>query len=105
MSAIGQIMFFAGFTYGPLIAMFFFGILSKRSLNDKLVPVMCLVAVGLTIVLWYFSAGGPGAVGTIENPTGVFGQYKIGFELIILNSLLTYASLFLISKKKVEALN
>ncbi len=94
-SAIGLIMFFAGFTYGPLIAMFFFGILTKRALNDKMVPVMCLVSVGATILIWYFSAGAPGG-GT----SGIFGQYKIGFELIIINSVLTYLSLFLISKKK-----
>ncbi len=105
MSAIGQIMFFAGFTYGPLIAMFFFGILTKRTLNDKLVPVMCLLAVAVTIILWYFSAGGPGGVVVKNVPVGIFGRYKIGFELIILNSVLTFASLFLISKKKVEVLN
>src|SRR5690606_34180527 len=37
-SAIGLLMKFAGFTYGPLIGMFFFGILSKRFVKDKVVP-------------------------------------------------------------------
>jgi Na+/proline symporter len=100
-SAIGLIMFFAGFTYGPLIALFFFGILTKRTLKDTLVPIMCLVAVAVTIAIWYYSAGAPG--GSVDGTTGILGKYKIGFELIIINALLTFAALFLISKKKVKA--
>jgi SSS family solute:Na+ symporter len=96
-SAIGLVMFFAGFTYGPLIALFFFGILTKRRLNDKLVPIACLVAIGTTILLWYYSAGAPG-VGA-GNP-GIFGKYAIGFELIIINSVITFLALFAISKKE-----
>lgn len=95
-SAIGLVMFFAGFTYGPLIALFFFGILTKRSLNDRLVPLACLISIGVTILLWNYSAGAPG-VGA-GNP-GIFGKYAIGFELIIINSALTFVALFAISKK------
>lgn len=100
-SAIGLIMFFAGFTYGPLIALFFFGILTKRTLKDALVPVMCLLAVGITIFIWYYSAGAPGA--WADGTVGILGKYKIGFELIIINALLTFGALFLISKKAVNA--
>ncbi len=95
-SAIGLVMFFAGFTYGPLIALFFFGILTKRVLNDKWVPVACLIAISITIFLWYYSAGAPG-VG--PGNLGIFGKYTIGFELIIFNSIITFMTLFAISKK------
>ncbi len=97
-SAIGMIMFFAGFTYGPLIALFFFGILTKRTLKDKWVPITSLISVGLTILIWYYSAGAPGG-----GEFGIFGRYKIGFELIIINSILTYIALFLISNRKINA--
>ena len=97
-SAIGMIMFFAGFTYGPLIALFFFGILTKRTLKDKWVPITSLISVGVTILIWYYSAGAPGG-----GEFGIFGRYKIGFELIIINSILTYVALFLISNRKINA--
>lgn len=95
-NAIDSIMFFAGFTYGPLIGLFFFGILTKRTLTDKHVPFLSVGACLLTIVIWYFSAGAPGG-----NPdgTGIFGGYKIGYELIIFNSIITYLLLFVFSKK------
>jgi solute:Na+ symporter, SSS family len=95
-NAIDSIMFFAGFTYGPLIALFFFGILTKRSLKDKWVPVICLLAVTATIGLWYYSAGAPG-VGK-GNP-GVLGNYTIGMELILINAFITFTALFTISNK------
>jgi len=111
-SAIGLLMKFAGFTYGPLIGLFFFGILTKRDLHDKLVVVVCLL-VPITIgVLWYFSAGAPGVANIlnkkgelIKEMPGVFGYYKFGFEIIIYNALLSFGALFLISKRNPNALN
>lgn len=95
-NAIDSIMFFAGFTYGPLIGLFFFGILTKRSLKDKMVPIACLLAVGASIILWYYSAGAPGVA---KGEPGIFGLYTIGYELILMNALLTYLFLLPISKK------
>ncbi len=92
-SAIGLLMQFAGFTYGPLIGLFFFGILTKRLLNDSVVPFICLVSIGVTFLLWYFSAGAPGA----GDGPGVFGGYKFGFELIILNAFITFSGLWIVS--------
>ena len=93
-SAIGLLMKFAGFTYGPLIGMFFFGILTRRSLNDKLVPFICLFSIVATFVLWYFSAGAPGVE---KGAPGILGAYKFGFELIILNALITFTVLLGVS--------
>ncbi len=95
-SAIGLLMKFAGFTYGPLIGMFFFGIISKRFVKDKIIPFVCLGSILLTIAAWYFSSGAPG------NPNGTlafFGDYKFGFEIIILNAFITFIGIGLFSKK------
>ena len=98
-SAISLLMKFAGFTYGPLIGVFFFGIITKRYINDLLVPFICFFAMGITFVLWYFSYGSPG----IQNgDLGIFGTYKFGFELIILNALITFIVLFSFSNRKKE---
>ena len=98
-SAINLLMKFAGFTYGPLIGLFFFGLLTKRVLTDKLVLFVCLL-VPITIgVLWYFSAGAPG-VG--KGMPGVFGHYKFGYELIIYKAVTSFLALFLISKKRIK---
>ncbi len=99
-SAIGLLMKFAGFTYGPLIGLFFFGILTKRALSDRLVPLACLVSIAATFILWYFSAGAPGVDGA---GTGIFGSYRFGFEIIILNALITFILLLAISKNHQKA--
>jgi hypothetical protein len=80
-------MRFAGFTYGPLIGIFFFGILSKRSIRDGGIPIVSLLAIFITFLCWYYSSGAPGVNG---NEIGLFGTYKFGFELIILNALITF---------------
>jgi len=93
-SAIGLLMKFAGFTYGPLIGMFFFGILSKRSVSDVMVPLAALISITITALSWYFSAGAPAAN---ADGSGIFGDYVFGFELIIYNALINFALLYLTS--------
>ncbi len=94
-SAIGLLMKFAGFTYGPLIGLFFFGILTKRNLKDSLVPFVGFLVPLLIGVMWFFSAGAPGVE---PDEPGIFGMYKFGFEIIIYNALLAFLLLFGISK-------
>lgn len=93
-SVIGLLMKCAGFTYGPLIGIFFFGILTKRSVKDNLVPIISIVSIAITFALWYFSTGAPGVA---EGNLGIFGNYKFGFEIIILNSLITFIGMLAIS--------
>lgn len=95
-SAITMVMQFASFTYGPLIGIFFFGILTKRGINDKLAPLICLLSIGLTYLLWYFSAGGTGVP---KGEAGLLGMYVFGFELIIVNAFITFIGLGFISNK------
>lgn len=97
-SAIGLLMKFAGFTYGPLIGIFFFGILSKRNLRDKWVPWMSILSIFITFMCWYFSAGAPGGTPT----SGIFGAYQFGFEIIILNAIITFIAMLCISTKTIK---
>ncbi len=96
-TAIDLVMKFAGFTYGPLIGLFFFGILTKRKLIDKLVLPISLAVPLLVGLFWWYSFGGPGIE---ENEPGVFGFYKFGYELIIYNSIVSFLFLWMISKKE-----
>jgi|TARA_B100001093_G_scaffold217101_1_gene208326 SSS family transporter len=90
-SAIWMLIKLAGFTYGPLIGLFFFGILTKRNLNDKLVPLVSVIVPIIVATIWYIH--GQGKIQWL-------GTYEFGAELIIYNSLLSFGSLFLISKSK-----
>lgn len=89
-SAIWLLIKLAGFTYGPLIGLFFFGILTKRKLTDYLVPVVCVVVGGGMAGIWYLES---------YDFVDWFGEYKFGAELIIYNALLSFAGLFLISRE------
>lgn len=95
-SAIGLLMKAAGFTYGPLIGLFFFGILTKRKLKDNLVPVISVLVPLIIGYFWYYSTGAPGVA---KGELGIFGAYKFGFEIIIYNALLAFIGLFFISSK------
>ena len=100
-SALGQIMFFAGLTYGPLIGLFFFGIFTKRNYKDVFTPIVCLISVIAVTLLQGFSTGGRFVD---ENALGILGEYQIGDELIIINSILTFSLLYLVSCIKPRAI-
>lgn len=103
---IDFILKFAGITYGPLLGLFAFGILTKRTLNDKLIWAVCIIAPMLALGLdllsnpaWY-EAKLHVQLGLNGISDAVFHGYKIGNELILLNGILTFAGLWLISKNK-----
>jgi Na+/proline symporter len=109
-SIIDIILKVAGFTYGPLLGLFAFGILTKRAVNDKLVLWVCLIAplivLGIDFVNnieWWEKQMKLGSV-WIENvksaSSSIFGKFKIGYELLIYNGILTFLGLLLISKKE-----
>jgi len=76
----------AGYTYGPILGLFSFGLLTKRRVNEKKVPLVAVLAPVSCYFLSLFSEQ-------------VFCGYKFGFELLIMNGLLTFAGLWLFSKK------
>lgn len=75
----------AGYTYGPLLGLYAFGILTKGKPVDKLVPIVCIAAPFLTFVLKRYS------------PDLFFG-YQMGFEILIVNGLLTFGGLWAVQK-------
>ncbi len=85
-SMIGLILKVATFTYGPLLGLFTFGIISKRVVNDKLVPYICIASPVICFILDKYQKQ-------------IFGSFEIGLELLIINGLITFIGLFLISKK------
>jgi solute:Na+ symporter, SSS family len=78
----------AGYTYGPILGLFVFGMYSKRKVIDKWVP---LIGISSPVICYFISL----------YSEVIFNGYKFGFELLILNGLITIVGLFLISKKNV----
>ncbi len=83
---ITTILMVAGYTYGPLLALFFIGLFTKIRLNDTLVPLACLVGPLLCYGLKQF---------TLSRPDG----YQIGNELIVVNGFITMLCLLVFRKK------
>jgi solute:Na+ symporter, SSS family len=83
---INELFTIAGFTYGPLLGLFAFGLFTKIAVKDKWVPIVCVISPVLCVLLKYYSAI-------------LFNGYVFGFELLILNGILTFTGLFLLRKK------
>ncbi len=104
-SIIQFIIKFAGITYGPLLGLFAFGILTKRVLNEKLIWPVCILGPLLTIVIdllcnpAYYESKLQMKLGLNEISKSLFNGYLIGPELILINGLLTFTGLWVISKK------
>jgi Na+/proline symporter len=85
-SMIGVILKIAAYTYGPLLGLFTFGILLKRNVHDKLVPIVCVAAPIICFLIDKYQQH-------------IFGSFQIGVELLIINGALTFIGLLLVSKK------
>lgn len=85
-SIIDKVLKFAGFTYGPLLGLYSFGLFTKWKIKDKLAPI---VAIGAVIISLILNAKGPDWLG-----------YTFGFEILLLNGFLTFIGLILIRSQK-----
>lgn len=85
-SMIGVILKVAAYTYGPLLGLFTFGILTKRQVKDHLTPYVC---VGAPLACFFID----------KYQQQIFGGFQIGSELLIINGLITFLGLLIISKK------
>jgi SSS family transporter len=83
-SIIDLLLKIASYTYGPLLGLFAFGILTKRTIKDKWALIPCIVAPLLCLAL-------------DAAQTTLFGSFRIGQELLIINGLFTFLGLWLIS--------
>jgi Na+/proline symporter len=89
-SVVGMIFKVASYTYGPLLGLYSFGLfLKSKKVNDKLVPLICIVSPVLTYII-------------SENSKTLFFGYVFDNELILLNGLITFIGLYLISKTSDE---
>lgn len=86
-SVIDAVYVLASYTYGPILGLFFFGILSKRSVHDRYVPIVALAAPVLCYILQSHSEQW-------------FDGYKFSYELLIFNALFTAVGLALLGKGK-----
>jgi SSS family transporter len=78
---IDVILTLASYTYGPLIGLFAFGIFTKKNLYNPMVPIICLA---VPLFCYY----------TDKNSVAWFNGYKFGYEMLIINGLLTFMFLF-----------
>ena len=79
-SLIDAIYILASYTYGPLLGLFVFGLFTKKRPNDTVVPYICIVSP----LLCYF----------LDLTAQHFLGYRFGYELLMLNGLLTFAGLW-----------
>ena len=85
-NVIDSLLTVAGYTYGPLLGLFSFGIFTNFKIKDRYVWMVALASVTIVFL-----------IGKI--PSESFGGYVIGYELLPLNGLLTFLGLILIRRK------
>jgi Na+/proline symporter len=86
-SIIDAIYMIASYTYGPLLGMFLFGILSKRKTRDKAVPCICIVSPVLCFA--------------VNELLKASVDYQFGYELLIINALFVFSGLLAFSKSRI----
>jgi Na+/proline symporter len=86
-AVIDKIFTIAGYTYGPLLGLYSFGLFTKRKVNDRLTPIIAIVS---PIICYFLS----------RYSEVLFNGYKFGFELLLLNGGLTFTLLLIFSKKE-----
>lgn len=86
-SVIEAVFLWAGFTYGPLLGIFTFAIITKKTTQDKLIPWIAIFSAVSTYLIQ-------------QNSMYLF-NYSMGFENLLLNGLLTFSLLTLFSRKSI----
>jgi SSS family solute:Na+ symporter len=85
-NVISAIFRVAGYTYGPLLGLYAFGLFTRLRVRDRLVPLLAILSPGLSFLLSHFSQA-------------LFNGYKFGFELLIVNGAIMFVGLLLTSRK------
>ena len=91
-SVISAVFTVAGYTYGPLLGLYSFGLFTRKKVIDKYVPFIAVLSPVLAYIISL-------------NSEWLFWGYKFGFEVLILNGLLMFAGLLLISRKREGQVN
>jgi Na+/proline symporter len=85
-SIINAVFIIAGYTYGPLLGLYAFGLFTKFKVKDQFVPYLAIAAPIITYLI-------------SKNSEKLLGGYKFGFEALILNGLLMFIGLYLLKKR------
>src|SRR5690606_35609383 len=85
-SVVVAVFTVAGYTYGPILGLFVFGMFSKRPVKDKWVPLVAILAPLISYFISRYSEV-------------LFWGYRFGFEILILNGMLTFIGLYILSKR------
>jgi Na+/pantothenate symporter len=85
-AVIDNLFTIAGYTYGPLLGLYSFGLFTGRSVNDRITP---FIAVASPLICFFLS----------KYSEVLFNGYKFGFELLLLNGLITFTGLYIFSRK------
>jgi len=86
-NVISAIFRVAGYTYGPLLGLYAFGLFTRFRVRDRLVPLLAILSPVLTFLLSHFSEQ-------------LFDGYRFGFELLIVNGGIMFAGLLLTKSNK-----
>jgi solute:Na+ symporter, SSS family len=88
-AVIDKLFTIAGYTYGPLLGLYSFGLFTKRKANDRVTPLIAVMSPLLCYILSAYSEE-------------LLNGYRFGFELLVLNGLLTFTGLWIFSHKPVK---
>jgi Na+/proline symporter len=80
-AVISKLLTVAGYTYGPLLGLYSFGLFTKRPVFDKIVPIIAIMSPAICYLLSTFSKQ-------------LFNGYELGYELLIINGLITFILLW-----------
>ena len=83
-NVLNSIYVMASYTYGPLLGLYAYGLLTHRTTNDRLTPYICLAA--------------PLLCGLLDHYAPIMWGYTFGYELLLLNGLLTMVGLTIVQK-------
>lgn len=89
-SVVTAVFTAAGYTYGPLLGLYAFGMMTRWQVRDRFVPLVCVLSPLLCYII-------------NRNSKEWLNGYEFGFEILILNGLLTFMGLLMLTRKRVTA--
>lgn len=91
-SMIRAFVTYSGFTYGPLLGLYGFGLFTRRQVIDKYIPWICIASPVLSYILKYFS-------------TTLFWGYQLEYEILLVNGAITFLLIFFLASQSANAQN
>ena len=85
-SVIDAVYILASYTYGPILGLFAFGIFTKKAVKDRYIPLVTIIAPIICFIL-------------DKNSEIWFNGYRFSYEILIINAILTFIGLFILTTK------